>query len=220
MLQFHQNAKGYTKGSRLIVGQGVMPPSELAKRFEVYRPTEFALAVGDRVRVTAGGKTKCGKHRLNNGALFSVQGFTSRGDIVVDHGWVIDRDFGHLAQGYVVTSHASQGATVDKVFVGMSSESLPAVNQRTGYVALTRGKEKVEIYTDERTELLKAMSRPDEPMSATELSQSTQPKANEWSRRLKGLLSARWHAFGTGQQVMRTGIAKDAAAQRGLDYDR
>ena len=57
---------------------------------------QLALAVGDRVRVTAGGKTKDGKHRLSNGSLLSVQGFTKRGDIIVDHGWVIDRDFGHL----------------------------------------------------------------------------------------------------------------------------
>ncbi len=135
LLQFHQNAPGYKKGSRLIVGEGVKPPTELANRFEVYRPTQFALAVGDRVRVTAGGKTKDGKHRLSNGSLLTVQGFTKRGDIIVDHGWVIDRDFGHLTHGYAVTSHASQGVTVDKVFVGVSSESFPATYQRTAYVA-------------------------------------------------------------------------------------
>ena len=141
LLQFHQNAPGYTKGSRLIVGEGVKPPTELAKRFEAYRPTQLALAVGDRVRITAGGKTKDGKHRLSNGSLLSVEGFTKRGDIIVDHGWVIDRDFGHLTHGYVVTSHASQGVTVDKVFVGVSSQSFPATYQRTAYVAVTRGKE-------------------------------------------------------------------------------
>ena len=81
--------------------------------------------MGDRVRITAGGKTKDGKHRLSNGSLFTVEGFTKRGDIIVDHGWVIDRDFGHLTHGYVVTSHASQGVTVDKVFVGMSERVLP-----------------------------------------------------------------------------------------------
>src|SRR6185437_15492681 len=103
--------------------------------------TRLTLAVGDRVRVTAGGKTKDGEHRLSNGSLLTVRGFTPGGDLVVDHGWVIGRDFGHLAHGYVVTSHASQGATVDKVFVGISSQSLPATYQRTAYVAITRGKE-------------------------------------------------------------------------------
>ncbi len=120
LLQFHQNAPGYKKGSRLIVGEGGKPPTQLAKRFEAYRPTRIALAVGDRVRVTARGKTKDGKHQLSNGSLLNVQGFTKRGDIIVDHGWVIAREFGHLTHGYVVTSHASQGATVDKVFIGIS----------------------------------------------------------------------------------------------------
>ena len=31
---------------------------------------------------------------------------------------MIAQDSGHLAHGYVVTSHASQGKTVDKVFIG------------------------------------------------------------------------------------------------------
>ena len=76
------------------------------------------------MRITAGGKTKDGKHRLTNGSLLTVQGINKRGDIIVD-GWVIDRDFGHPTHGYVVTSYASQGVTVDKVFVGVASESFP-----------------------------------------------------------------------------------------------
>src|SRR5581483_11718408 len=54
LLQFHQNAKGYQKGSRLVVDEGAEPPIRLAERFEVYRPAQLALAAGDRVRITAG----------------------------------------------------------------------------------------------------------------------------------------------------------------------
>jgi len=176
LLQFHQNAPGYKKGSRLIVGEGVVAPTGLANRFETYRPIQLALAAGDRVRVTAGGKTKDGKHRLSNGSLLTVQKINKQGDIIVDHGWIIDRDFGHLSHGYVVTSHASQGVTVDKVFVGISSQSLPATDQRTAYVALTRGKEQAQIFTDDRKELLKAIGRRDDPLSATEISMDRQPE--------------------------------------------
>ncbi len=178
LVQFHQNAPDYVKGTRFIVGDSVEVPTELAKRFEVYRPIELVLAMGDRIRLTAGGKTKDGKHRLNNGALLTVRGFTKRGDIIMANGWVIDRDFGHLTHGYVITSHASQGVTVDKVFVAISSESLPATCERTAYVAATRGKEQALIFTDDRKELLKAVSRHDDPLSATELAESTkQPPA-------------------------------------------
>ena len=196
------------------MGEGVKPPTELAKRFEVYRPTEFALAVGDRVRITAGGKTNDG-HRLSNGSLLTVQGFNKRGDIIVDHGWIVDRDFGHLTHGYVVTSHASQGVTVDKVFVGVSSQSFPATYERTGYVAVTRGKEQAQIFTDDRKELLKAVSRPDDPMSATELAESTQEKPT-----LRNGLMKRLAMYGQQRGWMQPGVGKDLMADRGLDNAR
>jgi len=176
LIQFHQNAPGHKKGSRLVVGEGQKLPLDYADRFEVYRPSKLQIAVGDRIRVTAGGKTKDGKHRLANGALFTVQGFTGRGDAIVDHGWVVGKDWGHLALGYAVTSHASQGSTVDKVFIGQSSESFPASNMRQFYVSVSRGKQQAVVFTDNKKELLKAVKRADEPMSALELAESRRVK--------------------------------------------
>jgi hypothetical protein len=82
-----------------------------------------------------------------------------------------------------VTSHASQGATVDKVFIGLSSDSFPATNERTGYVAVTRGKEQALIFTDDKDSLLKAMSRPDDPLSASEVAESKQQATPVKARR-------------------------------------
>jgi hypothetical protein len=175
MLQFHQNTPGHKSGSRLVVAEGARLPLQYAERFEVYRPAQLALAAGDRVRITVNGKTKDGKHALRNGALFTVQGFTPKGDPIVDRGWVIAKDFGHMAHGYAVTSHAAQGKTVNKVFIGLSSQSFPATNQRSFYVPVTRGKEQAVIFTDDKKELLRAVQRPDEPVSATEFAQSRRP---------------------------------------------
>lgn len=169
LIQFQQNAKGHRKGTRILVTTGTEPPVELAARFEVYRAKPLLLASGDRIRATAGGMTKDGKHRLSNGSLFTVEGFTRQGDILVNGGWVIDRDFGHIAHGYVTTSHASQGATVHKVFVAIDSQSMKAMDQRTAYVAVTRGKEQAVLFTDDHLELLKAAQRADRSLSATEL---------------------------------------------------
>lgn len=219
LLQFQQNAPGFKKGARLIFGVGADAPTALANRFEVYRPMAITLAAGDRVRVTAGGKTRDGKHRLSNGSLLTVQGFTARGDIIVDHGWVVAKDFGHLTHGYVVTSHASQGVTVDKVFIGLSSESVPATTQRTGYVAVTRGKEQVQIFTDNRAELLKAVSRPDEPLSAMQLVDSAKHLPSVKERLVKQLAFARRFGVFASRNDM---VAENTRQQteRGLDHDR
>jgi len=171
MLQFFQNAPGHTKGERILIDESSSPPVGLAERYEVYRAKPLPLAVGDRIRVTAGGTTKDGKHRLSNGSLFTVDGFTPQGDIKVNNGWVIDRDFGHLAHGYVTTSHASQGTTVNKVFIAIDSESMKATDQRTAYVAITRGKEQALIFTDDHLELFKAIQRENDGLSATELAE-------------------------------------------------
>ena len=67
-------------------------------------------------------------------------------------------------------SHSSQGKTTDKVLVAMSSESLPATNRATLYVAASRGRHTCSIYTDDKDALLDAATTSEEPMSATELS--------------------------------------------------
>jgi conjugative relaxase-like TrwC/TraI family protein len=218
MLQFHEHAKGHRKGSRLIVDDGVKPPTELADRFAVYRPGELALGVGDRIRITAGGKTKEGEHRLNNGSLFTVQGFNRHGDMIVDGGWVIDREFGHLTHGYVVTSHASEGATVDREFVGMASDSFPATNQRSAYVAWTRGREQVLVYTDDRQELLKAICRPDEPLTATELAESANGKLPSRNGHGNTMAAVRQQAAMLARNLHQQGTV--SRAQRELDHDR
>jgi hypothetical protein len=106
----------------------------------------------------------------------TLRGFTRGGDLVVDHGWVIDKAFGHLGHGYAVTSHASQGKTVDRVFVGLSSESFPAANRRQFYVSVSRGRQSAVVFTDNKEELLRAVRRADEPMSAMDLARAGQRK--------------------------------------------
>jgi hypothetical protein len=144
--------------------------------------------------------------------MFTVQGFTKRGDIIVDHGWVIERDFGHLTHGYVVTSHSSQGVTVDKVFIGLSSDSFPATNERTGYVAVTRGKEQALIFTDDREGLLKSISKPDEPLSATEIAEN-QPTPVKARRPLSHVLPSFGRESNNGSRPMEP-VTQDMSHER------
>ena len=198
MLQFHKNAPGHVKGSRMLVGEGTNLPLKYPDRFAVYKPSHLSLAVNDRIRITANGKTKDGKHRIDNGDLFTVKSFTKLGDPVVDNGWVISKDFGHLAYGYAVTSHASEGRTVDHVIVAQSGQSFGATNQRSTYVPYTRGRNKVLIFTDDKEGLLRAALRPDSPISALEFAEKVKRQAGFRGRMKKHLASLR-RAFSFNQ---------------------
>ncbi len=167
VLVFHQNAKGHRKGERVIVGDEPLP-LEQAERFQVYRPSVLPIAPGDVLRITRNGTTADGRHRLNNGAIYTVRGFDAGGNIVLANGWTVSKEYGHLAHGYVVTSHASQGKTVDRVLIGQSSDSLPASSREQFYVSVSRGREQATIYTDDKDALLEAVSRSDDRLTATE----------------------------------------------------
>ncbi len=181
VLVFDQNARGYRRGQRLVVGEGPLPLDQ-AERFSVFRPAELELSPGDRIRVSRGGSTADNAHRLNNGDVFTVKGFTNTGDIQLSNGWTVARDFGHLAHGVVVTSHASQGKTVDRVFVGQSSWSFGASSREQFYVSASRGREQVVVFTDDKATLLDAVSHSDERLSGTELVQDLQAARDRMAR--------------------------------------
>lgn len=168
VLVFHQNAKGFTKGQRVTAGVDALPLAQ-ADKFQVFHPGTLQIAPGELIRITRNGMTADGEHRLNNGALYTVKALDGRGDILLTNGWTIAHDFGHLAYGYVVTSHASQGKTVDRVFIGASSASHPASSREQFYVSASRGRERATIYTDDKEALLDAVSRSDDRLTATEL---------------------------------------------------
>jgi ATP-dependent exoDNAse (exonuclease V) alpha subunit len=142
---------------------------EHAKRFQVFHSRDIAFAEGDKVRITHNGATADGAHRLNNGSIYTIKKFSPQGDIILaENGWTIGKDYGHLTHGYVVTSHASQGKSVDRVFIGQSSESFRASSREQFYVSVSRGSKQATIYTDDKDALRHEIMASDERLSATE----------------------------------------------------
>lgn len=150
-------------------------------RFSIYESQPLALAKGAILRITQNGTTEDGKHRLNNGAIYKVRAMSPNGQITLTNGWKLASDFGHVAHGYCVTSHSSQGKTVDRVFIAQSSESGPAASREQFYVSVSRGREAVAIYTDDKEELKRTVFSSDERMTALDLEaiRSKQPFLNE-----------------------------------------
>lgn len=168
VLVYHQNSKTHGRGDRVTVGDESIPKSE-AWRFQVFHPKALTLSRGDTIRITRNGQTADGEHRLNNGAMYTIKGFTRTGDLILNNKWIIDKDFGFFTHGYVVTSHASQGKTIENVYIGQSSTSFPASSREQFYVSVSRGRERATIYTDDKDSLLEAVSHSDERIAASDL---------------------------------------------------
>ena len=179
VLQFHRNTGRHKAGERVEANDATGDLHRMRGCFAAYRRGSLTLATGDLIRVTANGKTADGKHRLNNGAQYEVAGFTRGGDVKLTNGWVIDKGFGHLASAYVSTSHAAQGRTVDRVLVVASATSYPAVTRENFYVAASRARRGISVWTDDKRELSERVGRSDPRVSATELVGRTPPRPQE-----------------------------------------
>lgn len=167
MLAFHQNAKGYVKGQRVRAGEGPLP-LDLAERFQVFHPANLLVAPGELLRITQNSKTADGKRRLHNGDIVRLQGFDEAGRLMTDKG-VLAADFGHIAHGYTVTSHASQGTDVGRVFIAQSADSFAASSREQFYVSVSRGRNQAVIYTDDKDAMREAVCHTDERLGASEL---------------------------------------------------
>lgn len=185
VVQFKRNAKGFriSERARIIevranegkvtvrTNDGAEKPLPLkdAARFQVYAVRELPVSIGDRLKITENSSDVSGKHRLNNGDVVRVAGFTKDRGLVLENGRELPRDFGHLTHGYVITADAAQAKTVDAVYAAIGRESFVATDIRRIYVALSRARDEARIYTDSKPDLLKAAQRDNVRRSATEL---------------------------------------------------
>jgi len=173
---------------------GTSAPLLLGKpdNFEVYEPRKLSVSAGDRIRFTKNGKSRDGKHALNNGSIYDVSKVTEAGHLELANGWIVDKSHAHMMHGYCTTSHASQGKTVDRVFIAQGSESFRAASQEQFYVSLSRARDQVQIYTDDKEALKQAIQRTNDRRSATELA-AANPMALEATARQSRLLEhAQW----------------------------
>lgn len=174
---FHQNAKGgFKKGDRITVTDAAQVPLSEAAKFSLYRPVADVLATGDVIRFTGNVRAMQGKHTYKNGQARTVKEITPGGNFRLDDGHVIAADAGHWRHGRVETSFGSQGKTVQRVILGMSAESAPAMNQEQMYVSASRGKERVTLYTDDLAAVERAIQRSSQKLAALDLGEQEQPK--------------------------------------------
>lgn len=138
-------------------------PSRL-KGVSIYEPEMRGFAEGDRVQFTAPWRDKA----ISNRDLGTVTYLDDNGNIRVTLdgsdrtvGWNLS-DNKHLDYAYAMTSHSSQGATVDQVLIHIDtsdSQSRALIDETLAYVATSRPRYDAQIFTDNDQQLGLALSR-------------------------------------------------------------
>jgi len=188
VVQFNQKVTGtLTKASKWMVtgvtehyislkgnkGQTASLPLNKAKHYEVYEMQPLAIAKGDTIRITRNGYDER-KTKLNNGQLMEVVNIDRNGKVELRNPvskckYSLSPTFGHVAHAHCLTSHASQGKTVDRVFIAQPATTFEATNDKQFYVSASRARESVTFYTDDKEGLLNHVGRISERQSAIEI---------------------------------------------------
>jgi conjugative relaxase-like TrwC/TraI family protein len=128
----------------------------------LYREAERAFSVDERVQFTAPNRDR----HIANRELGTIEKIDQGGNLQLrlDSGRTVKfniRENPHLDYGYAVTSHSSQGQTADRVLIHVDTErgGEKVINRRLAYVAVSRGRNDAQIYTDDKSQLTVHLSR-------------------------------------------------------------
>ncbi|MGA2005333.1 MAG: AAA family ATPase, partial [Terriglobales bacterium] len=139
----------------------------------VYQEVQREFSKGDRIQFTAPSR----ELQVANRELGTIQRVSDAGNLEIrmDSGRDVRfniREHPHLDYGYAVTSHSSQGQTADRVLIHVDTDkSELLVNDRFAYVSVSRGQYDAQIYTNDRSELARNLSRESSQRTATEVEQ-------------------------------------------------
>ncbi|MVM34457.1 relaxase domain-containing protein [Spirosoma sp. HMF4905] len=208
IIQFNQNLPGIKRGSVWIVEsssengifiqndeqQSIALPLHKSRDYDVYQKRDIHLSKGDQVRITRNGFDQ-DKKRLNNGQLLDVVKVSKHGEIVLRNSqskaaYRLSQDYGHLVHAYCLTSHASQGKTVDEVFISQPASTFPGTDAKQFYVSVSRGRYQARIYTDDKAQLLDFALRDGDRKSALELVGQTEELVHQHIRNTLSRTSA------------------------------
>jgi ATP-dependent exoDNAse (exonuclease V) alpha subunit len=142
-------------------------PLDQAGKFSVFERQNIALSIGDRIRFTKNVKHR-GRKFLNNELRTVVS--IDEAKIILDKGEIVRNGAAlHIDQGIAVTSHASQGKTVDHVIVSVPVRAFSQANEAQFYVSMSRARSAMHIFTDSKVALRDAVTRPSKRLSYWEL---------------------------------------------------
>jgi len=113
----------------------------------VYQTKEIEISKNDRI-ITLKNDKQIG---VKNGEMWQVKSIDSQGNITIKNNnkekTINIRNYNYIDHAYAVTTHKSQGMTIDQVISDVSAQK---TNYNEVYTAVTRGKTEYTIYTDNK----------------------------------------------------------------------
>jgi conjugative relaxase-like TrwC/TraI family protein len=143
---------------------------ESLKAVQIYTQETRSIAIGDRLQWREPDNLR----RIANGQYATITALNPLSiEVRLDNGRQVAMalaDARKVDLGYASTSHAAQGATVDRVLVNIDSSRGPQlVNDRMCYVAISRARLDARIYTDDEQRMRRAVARTQEKEVALDL---------------------------------------------------
>ncbi|WP_420238255.1 MobF family relaxase [Telmatobacter bradus] len=136
-----------------------------------YRAQEKAFSVGDRIQFTSPDN----ELKIANRELGIVEEFGADGRmrLKLDGGRNVAIDpeqHPHIDHGYAMTSYSSQGQTAERVLVHVDTElgAKDLLNNRMAYVAISRGQNDAQVFTNNAGKLADVLARDVSHKSALE----------------------------------------------------
>ena len=129
---------------------------------QTFSPQSLELKSGDRIRFTRNDR-EAGRINGARGEVTAIDVQARTAEIRNPRGQTqtlsLDaaRDQ-HIAHAYVETAFAAQGRTADHVMIHADSKATNLIDQKSFYVGISRAKETVAIFTNDRAQLVSAIS--------------------------------------------------------------
>ncbi|NCF85517.1 MAG: hypothetical protein GWQ08_08280, partial [Verrucomicrobiaceae bacterium] len=176
VLNFHKRITKVEPGESLTVTEILPNGLECVKQDgTIVRITKkqrgaFDVAESQRISVAAGDellfRANCPEIGVSNGQRRKVKAISESGEIELAVGNVLPTGFTQVCHGHAVTSHKSQGASVDESILVVGPHSLSAANLRQFYVSTTRFKQNHRLFVHNLNALLgKVMTKSERPLA-------------------------------------------------------
>ena len=131
-------------------------------KVEVFATQALELKTGDRIQFTRNDR-ELGRINGLRGTVTAIDEQSRMATIRSPRGQTqtLDVDAArdqHIRHAYVDTAFAAQGRTADHVIIHADSRATNLVDQKSFYVSVSRARESVAIYTNDRANLVSAIS--------------------------------------------------------------